>query len=991
MTIATFRVISPVTQANAPFAYGHVFKKGDIPAGQFVDSDLTDWQANPTTYWPDGSVRHAIISGRANTTANVLKDIVLSASTTNRTGTALTEADLLAALPSGTNVTCTLETMNLSALVGTAALHRTVCTGPVMSNWIYRKQKSGSNHLVVWFDVRLYKGGTVEIFPWVENGFLTVAAPAAVDTTCRVFMGDAEVYVQTFTVKHHTRIPLVDGATHSYWSVDPQITPHHDTAYLMDTKMVPHYGYAPSDTTLSNTSQFPVAYNTNMLGTTTAAMGNTGYAAHIGILPNWAAGYLASGGDARAYKATIVNGMAAGSWPVHYRDETTNEPLKFTDYPNISITWGGSPAVPSGTGGVNKGNNVDASPDRGHQPSFGFLPWLLTGRWFFLDEHLLWFTWNYLQTNYQMREGAKSIYFDEQTRSRAWTLRTHAQALAIIPESHPCFASFKTSWEANTDAYQARYITGTRDAGTWANNLGVVGLYNGAGAGSLYFSGDSYGYWWEANWQQQIFSLAFGTAWDMDLPQSTASKNSLLAVRNFVYKVPIGMAGDGSPGTYNYRRFSIFEFPVGTDGAQPPTSWLADYGAVYAAQMAYGYDNANRASGVTALPAIPPGTDLYYGATPVGADMWGWHSVVAFGRTALSLAVDHGVTGAAEAYGRLTGASNYSTASFSDYSLWALTPRAEPEVAVGPTIIAGARTRADTSSLVTGKTVAGNRGLGVLGSAVPTTGTHGGGALALGLTADELTAEVRAVITVQPAHGTVVMDETSAFTYTRTDGQTGTDSFTFEKFVAGVSQGTAVKTVSIGVAAVTLAGTNSTEAATSSTGTLGVSAPGTPDTITLAGTSSVEAATSSTGTLSIAAAGSVALLGTNSTEAATSSTGTLGIFGTSPSNFMVEVPVDEIGFPGVLQDWTKQPGETLDYDVSFVKWLERRAVPDSATMAVVTAPDGITLHAFTLNNGVVKLWISGGTDGESYKFTILLTTAAGRVKEVEILIKIRDT
>ena len=363
--LPTFSLMSAVGGTNLPFAFGHAFKQGDVPAGSYVDSDLADWQVFKTTEWPDGSLRHAIIAGRATCSANVLKSIALSVSTTNRGGTALTETDLAAAMPTVT-LAAGGDSFTLNSLIGTAARHRTVCSGPVMSNWLYRRQIAGSNHLVAWFDVRLYVGGAVEIFPWIENGYLTVANPVNDVRTYTLTIGGVQRFSQTIDIKHHTRIPLISGSAFSHWSgTDPQITPRHDMAYLRSTKMVTNNTRAPSNAILANTSEYPQTYSPNWLGTTKAAMASTGYGNHIGPFPNWQAGFIASG-DVRAYRATIVNGMAAGSWPMHFRAESgstqgasgyPNEPIKYSLYPNVSIDWSGSPTIPAGSGG----NNIDST------------------------------------------------------------------------------------------------------------------------------------------------------------------------------------------------------------------------------------------------------------------------------------------------------------------------------------------------------------------------------------------------------------------------------------------------------------------------------------------------------------------------------------------------------------------------------------------------------------------------------------------------------
>ena len=43
-------------------------------------------------------------------------------------------------------------------------------------------------------------------------------------------------------------------------------------------------------------------------------MGDTGYDASIGLLPEWDVVYLTSGGDPRALTAVVINGYAAGRY-----------------------------------------------------------------------------------------------------------------------------------------------------------------------------------------------------------------------------------------------------------------------------------------------------------------------------------------------------------------------------------------------------------------------------------------------------------------------------------------------------------------------------------------------------------------------------------------------------------------------------------------------------------------------------------------------------
>lgn len=92
----------------------------------------------------------------------------------------------------------------------------------------------------------------------------------------------------------------------------------------------------------------------------------------------------------------------------------------------------------------------------------------------------------------------------------------------------------------------------------------------------------------------------------------------------------------------------------------------------------------------------------------------------------------------------------------------------------------------------------------------------------------------------------------------------------------------------------------------------------------------------------------------------------------------------------ILEKFTKQPADVQDIDINFVDWLA--ALNDTPLSVSVPAVTGITQPiAAAITAGIVKVWVSGGTTGQSYKMTINLTTAGGRTKQVEILIKVKET
>lgn len=90
----------------------------------------------------------------------------------------------------------------------------------------------------------------------------------------------------------------------------------------------------------------------------------------------------------------------------------------------------------------------------------------------------------------------------------------------------------------------------------------------------------------------------------------------------------------------------------------------------------------------------------------------------------------------------------------------------------------------------------------------------------------------------------------------------------------------------------------------------------------------------------------------------------------------------------ILEKFTKQPADVQDYDISFVEYLA--ALSDTAASYTATVASGITMITSARIGGVIKVWLSGGLDGQAYKITVTLTTTGGRVKQAEVIIKVRE-
>lgn len=101
-----------------------------------------------------------------------------------------------------------------------------------------------------------------------------------------------------------------------------------------------------------------------------------------------------------------------------------------------------------------------------------------------------------------------------------------------------------------------------------------------------------------------------------------------------------------------------------------------------------------------------------------------------------------------------------------------------------------------------------------------------------------------------------------------------------------------------------------------------------------------------------------------------------------------------------LERVEKQPADVQDFDADFSAFLND--LGDTGESATVVVADGITLDTHTLItstadhevsgivDGVVKVWLSGGTTGNTYKVTVTLTTTGGRVRQYEFNCKVKE-
>lgn len=93
-----------------------------------------------------------------------------------------------------------------------------------------------------------------------------------------------------------------------------------------------------------------------------------------------------------------------------------------------------------------------------------------------------------------------------------------------------------------------------------------------------------------------------------------------------------------------------------------------------------------------------------------------------------------------------------------------------------------------------------------------------------------------------------------------------------------------------------------------------------------------------------------------------------------------------------MQRFTKKSTETFDYDIPLDEYFAERA--DTIASHVVEADPGITVvsSSQTLDPKLIRVWLSGGTDGAEYGVTVRMTTtsAPAVVDDFDFTIRVKD-
>lgn len=87
----------------------------------------------------------------------------------------------------------------------------------------------------------------------------------------------------------------------------------------------------------------------------------------------------------------------------------------------------------------------------------------------------------------------------------------------------------------------------------------------------------------------------------------------------------------------------------------------------------------------------------------------------------------------------------------------------------------------------------------------------------------------------------------------------------------------------------------------------------------------------------------------------------------------------------------QQPNDVQDYDIDFSEWFPVDDTIVSAEISVSPAMPTPPSYAISPSGQVVKVWIyGGGESGVTYQVSLKASTNDGRVKEVELRVRIKE-
>lgn len=452
---------------------GQTFAAGELPPGAAlvasIGTALVPVQVDVKTTWPDGSAKMVVLTvERPSLAAGSELDMVLMRGTA-----AIAPALDLSAQLAGREFTVTMTPANGPPVqVDVIDLLRDALADGSASFWqqgplatqarVELLIPGGSQRMV--FDVTVYKGGGFEVDAQFNNDRAMEAAGGRVAYDILVTMDGKEVtreFVDQGQYQNWHREFSSNARDGGQGLGDPQsgwLNIVQDVERLKSIGVVPDF-----DTTLTVPESLFNTWVTTMAGDSwgqplsnyglTTYMAQTGGRPEIGFTTQANAAWLISG-DARAAAYALGQAEASSVIPWNHYDAKNGTWLNTENFPGVWIDWGapkGRPGDPTSSGLTQFRDTLSGwTPDLAHQGQLSYVPYVMTGERWMLDNIMAMAAWDILSIYWPNRGASNElVVVGGQTRASAWALRAIEDAAWAAPDGSAEQAYFRSAADAN--------------------------------------------------------------------------------------------------------------------------------------------------------------------------------------------------------------------------------------------------------------------------------------------------------------------------------------------------------------------------------------------------------------------------------------------------------------------------------------------------------------------------------------------------------------
>jgi 4-amino-4-deoxy-L-arabinose transferase-like glycosyltransferase len=506
---------SGTTQVDRPVSIARPFRPGEIRhfVRALVNGAAVLTQNDVKNRWSDGSLKFAIISFVIpHLPAGGSVSVALTEQPTTDVTGFLTQDDMLARRY---DFDATINARGASAQTVSAreilaAGHwRYWLRGPVVTAVIIEDRTAarrydkdfgdGSKALHPIFEAWFYpRNGTVDVGYTLENTWASSTPSRGMRDLTYSLTLTAGHLSPTVQLVHPPFKHIGKSRWHKRHWLGPTpraIRVDHNMRYLVSTRAIPNYDTSLKVAEPLVTGRYKdwlaapksIDGGPNAIGTYEKGLSAAGANDWIGLLTTWDTIYLLTM-DEGMHRMAIGNADLAGRIPWHYREADRSAGTgHYFDVPGsgsvdthgrvVSINarrtvslWDLSPS--SDCGAPYRADRINTGPvssdgwvtTRDHMPETAYLAYLLTGRYYYLEElqYLAAFivahrTGCYSDVEVEHRQGHNGYLHDSQLRGDAWGFRTLAYAAFLSPDGTAEKAYFEDKLKSNIAAWEGAH------------------------------------------------------------------------------------------------------------------------------------------------------------------------------------------------------------------------------------------------------------------------------------------------------------------------------------------------------------------------------------------------------------------------------------------------------------------------------------------------------------------------------------------------------